>query len=236
VRIAVLSDIHGNLTALVAVLRDLRDQAPDGVLHGGDIIGSGGRPGEIIDLIQSEGWPSVRGNTDEMLWDQSELSRLESRLPQLARTWQIVRGDIALAQSTLSASQLEWLRSLPLTTSFNDLTLVHASPESCWMSPPATATDEELLAAYGSTPRMHIYGHLHTPFVRAIGHKIIANSGSVGMPSDGDPRASYLLIDGATVTIRRVAYDIESELDTRKGHPELAWIASSLRTGKYLSP
>jgi ornithine cyclodeaminase/alanine dehydrogenase-like protein (mu-crystallin family) len=66
VRIAVLSDIHGTLTALDAVLRDLRSQAPDLVLHGGDVIGSGGRPGEIIDLIRSEGWPSVRMVSDSV--------------------------------------------------------------------------------------------------------------------------------------------------------------------------
>ena len=67
-RIAILSDIHGNLTALDAVLADLRDQKPDQVYHGGDLAAGGCKPAEVIDCIAQEGWEGVVGNTDEMLW------------------------------------------------------------------------------------------------------------------------------------------------------------------------
>jgi predicted phosphodiesterase len=235
VRVAIISDIHGNLTALEAVWRDIARMAPDRILQGGDIIGSGGRPGEIIDLIRAEGWPSVRGNTDEMLSDDSELERLEARMPQLSGTWAAVRSDIDIAVASLSPDQLGWLQALPLSTSLDQLTLVHASPTTCWNAPPANAADADFVATYGMKPPIHAYGHLHTPFVRQIGDKIIANSGSVGLPFDADPRASYLLVDGSRVTIRRVEYDVEKELTTRKGHPRLDWIAASLRTGRYSS-
>jgi predicted phosphodiesterase len=66
-RIAIVADIHGNLTALDAVLADLRQQKPDVIYHGGDLAFGGCNPGEVIDCIIQEGWQGVLGNTDEML-------------------------------------------------------------------------------------------------------------------------------------------------------------------------
>jgi predicted phosphodiesterase len=68
VRIAIVSDIHGNRTAFEAVLRDLRETSPDLILHGGDLADGGSSPVEIVDQIRSLGWPGVVGNTDEMLF------------------------------------------------------------------------------------------------------------------------------------------------------------------------
>jgi predicted phosphodiesterase len=66
-RTAVLSDIHGNLTALEAVVADLKQVSPDLVVQAGDLIG-GSRNAEVIDLVQERGWPGVYGNAEEMLW------------------------------------------------------------------------------------------------------------------------------------------------------------------------
>jgi predicted phosphodiesterase len=74
-RIAILADIHGNLTALDAVLADLRHQKPDVIYHGGDLAFGGCNPAEVIDCIIQEGWQGVLGNTDEMLWDQRGTAR-----------------------------------------------------------------------------------------------------------------------------------------------------------------
>src|SRR6185312_8946824 len=76
-RIAIVSDIHGNLTALDAVLADLRRQKPDVIYHGGDLPYGGSDPAEVIDCIVQEGWQGVLGNTDEMLWDTPARSALE---------------------------------------------------------------------------------------------------------------------------------------------------------------
>src|SRR5437870_10090875 len=74
-RLAVLSDIHGNLTAFEPVLADLKSVvAPDLVVHGGDLAANGARPAEIVDAIRDLGWPGVCGNTDEMLWRPELLS------------------------------------------------------------------------------------------------------------------------------------------------------------------
>jgi len=72
-RIAIVSDIHGNRTALEAVLADLRQTSPDLILHGGDLADSGSSPVEIVDRVRDLGWQGVVGNTDEMLFRPESL-------------------------------------------------------------------------------------------------------------------------------------------------------------------
>jgi predicted phosphodiesterase len=82
-RIAIVSDIHGNLTALEAVVADLRVASPDLVLHGGDLAASGARPALVIDRVRELGWPGVCGNTDEMLWAPQVFIKLAAEAPKL---------------------------------------------------------------------------------------------------------------------------------------------------------
>ncbi|HEY2117307.1 MAG TPA: metallophosphoesterase family protein [Candidatus Angelobacter sp.] len=89
-RIAIVSDVHGNLTALDAVLADLRQQKPDMVFHGGDIPYGGCNPAEVIDCIVHEGWKGVLGNTDEMLWDTSARAGLEASAPKLKSLFKVL--------------------------------------------------------------------------------------------------------------------------------------------------
>src|ERR1700736_5398486 len=84
VRVAIVSDIHGNRRALDAVLADLRQVAPDLVFQGGDLAAGGPRPADIIDQVRSLGWPGVSGNTDEMLWAPERLTAFAATQPQLA--------------------------------------------------------------------------------------------------------------------------------------------------------
>src|SRR5258706_15498954 len=82
-RIAILSDIHGNRTAFEAVLADLRQTSPDLVLHGGDLADGGASPTEIADRIRDLGWQGVVGNTDEMLFRPEALAEVASQTPKL---------------------------------------------------------------------------------------------------------------------------------------------------------
>src|ERR1039457_5869072 len=90
-RIAVVSDIHGNRTAFEAVLEDLRQTSPDLILHGGDLADGGSSPVEIVDQIRDLGWPGVVGNTDEMLSTPGTFEEFASQSPKLQPLWAAIR-------------------------------------------------------------------------------------------------------------------------------------------------
>lgn len=237
-RLAIVSDVHANLTALEAVVADLTRVSPDLVLHGGDLVGSGARPAEVVDCIRDLAWPGVQGNAEEMLWDPEKVATYFK--PPALQPWRdIVARTIMATADAIGDERLSWLRALPTRWVEGDTAIVHASPNDLWRSPMANATDEELLGTYGSlaTSRV-IYGHIHTPYVRRLPHFTVANSGSVGLPYDGDPRAAYLLIDDDGVTIRRVEYDIDREVGAlfERQCPDGAWLADMLRRGRPVSP
>jgi predicted phosphodiesterase len=133
------------------------------------------------------------------------------------------------------------LRDLPRVKIEETFALVHATPESCWRAPAAEATDAELEAIYGPLDRSIVaFGHTHLPSIRNIaGHpSLLVNTGSVGLPYDGDPRASYLLLDGGNPSIRRVEYNVEKELNALSscGLPGAVWTAKILRTSSPQMP
>lgn len=245
-RIAVLSDIHGNRTAFDAVVADLRAISPDLILHGGDLAQGGSSPAYIIDAIQNLGWPGVMGNVEEVLWAPERLDELASRVPALRPLMACIRETVVTTRDWLGQDRIAWLRALPQVLCEGRVAIIHASPESLWRSPLAAASDAELESAYASLAASVVtYGHIHTPFVRPLEKFTVANSGSVGMPYDADPRASYLLIDAPgspaarpQVTIRRVAYDIEAEccLLAQSGLPHADWVAHILKAGQYVAP
>jgi 3',5'-cyclic AMP phosphodiesterase CpdA len=140
-RIAILADIHGNLTALDAVLADLRQQKPDVIYHGGDLVFGGCNPSEVVDCIVQEGWKGVLGNTDEMLWDTSARPGLEAAAPQLKPLFKVLFDSSGPAtKKMIGPSRLAWLRTLPADLRFEDLrhenlALMHASPGNLWHAP-----------------------------------------------------------------------------------------------------
>jgi predicted phosphodiesterase len=230
-RIAIVSDIHGNRTAFEAVLADLHQTSPDLILHGGDLADTGASPAEIIDRICDLGWQGVVGNTDEMLFRPESLTEFAAQSPAMQPFLPPIEEMAAATRQALGEERLAWLRSLPRARTEGPMALVHASPTSLWRAPGATASDAELEAAYAPLGRpVAVYGHIHSPFVRPVSQMIIANTGSVGLPYDGDRRAAYLLLDGSTPTIRRVEYDVDREIASRSacGLPRAEWIARIL--------
>jgi putative phosphoesterase len=238
-RIAVVSDIHGNLTALKAVIADLKDVSPDLVVHGGDLLGGGGgHQAEVVDCIRDLEWPGVHGNVDEILWNPDRVAEhLQGSTFQRLR--EIVSEHIAATLDAIGAERLNWLQALPRRWSGNALTVVHAAPDNVWRSPSADASDEELINTYGQLgSRRVVYGHIHRAFVRRLPSFTLANSGSVTLSYDGDPRSAYAVVDGDEITIRRVEYDIEREVTRlfQVKYPCAAWIADMLRKGTYVPP
>ncbi|MHB8572164.1 MAG: metallophosphoesterase family protein [Candidatus Dormibacteria bacterium] len=228
-RIAVISDVHGGLVALEAVIADLRRQSPDVVVHGGDLVFNGPRPAEVVDRIRELGWPGVIGNTDESVWWSGPMERALSRSPGLLAR---LSASSRFAAERLGDERIDWLRSQPESWQLDAVRLVHASPNDLWNAPGPDATDQELTDTYAADGvEVAVYGHIHRPYVCRIGALVVANSGSAGMTFDGDPRASYLLIDGDQVTVHRVEYDVSLECRdlTEVGHPGADWLSEMRR-------
>jgi len=237
--LAVVSDIHGNRTALQAVLADLKQVSPDLIIHGGDLAASGSHDAEVVDQIRALGWPGVVGNTDEMLWKPERLDALGWQSPGLRKILDTLARMIPIMRSSLGEERVQWMRSLPMRYTHEFLTVVHASPEDLWKAPMPEATDEELESVYSPlNAKIVVYGHIHRPYVRQLKAFTVANSGSVSLAYDGDPRAKYLLIENGNVTIRRVDYDIEKAVKDlmNSGLPYADWLISVLRAGRYVPP
>jgi putative phosphoesterase len=238
-RIAVISDIHGNLTAFEAVLSDLRKTSPDLILHGGDLVHGGSGSAEIVDRIRDLGWAGVLGNTDEMLFKPAALQEFAGKSPAFAPLQAPIDEMAAADREALGEARLQWLSCLPLTQIHGPLVLVHASPADPWRAPPPEAGDADLAAVYGSLGRpVAVYGHVHRACVRYLPGLIVANSGSVSLSFDGDSRAAYLLLDDAQPVIRRVEYDVEKEIQAlaASGLPHSDWMIKTLRAARPQMP
>ena len=216
-RYAVLSDIHGNLEALRAVLADA-DAHADAVLCLGDVVGYGADPVACVDMIGARARAVVAGNHEHAVTDRLDLSWF-NRHARAAAEW--TRGR-------LDADCAAYLTALPLAAEVDDATLVHASPRQPeeW---DYLVTAEDGLAAFAAfATRLCFVGHSHVPAIWSLGssgpdygrgdvdvaletgRRYIVNVGSVGQPRDRDPRAAYAVwdLEARRVTIRRVAYDI----------------------------
>ncbi len=233
-RIAVFSDVHGNLTALEAVLEDLASLSLDKTIFAGDLCLVGARPAACVHRLRGSDIISIYGNTDDWLLGRQEPP------PKLA----------ALAQWTLAQldqDQRAWLDALPFAhrisptgVASDDLLVVHANPldVSQIIFPPEDEqvtlfghlrqTDEELAELVANTNAGAIaYGHLHIPNERSWKQLKLFNISSVNMPGDGDLRAKYGLLtwDGEAWTVEhvRVAYDISPEVEAYRRHQPPGW-------------
>lgn len=215
--IAFISDIHGNLPALQAVLADISGQGVSEIICLGDVVGYGGQPAACLELLRERQICTLQGNHDAYVSNEALLKEAGDGF--MGSMWQWTRNSLSL-------EQLQWLASLPLTLERPDFQAVHATlrhPEdweyvlSVW--------DAEVHFAYQTKPLCFI-GHTHRPACWLAGkdsaneitsieplsktEKQLINVGSVGQPRDGDNRACYLLYrpDDGDVWWRRVTYDI----------------------------
>jgi len=224
-------NVHSNLITFDAVIAAVQNESPDLVIHGGDLALNGPRPAEVVDRVRELGWPGIVGNTDEVLWGGM------AKVPEPVRPQFKAMADATAA--LLGQERVQWLRRLPWEWRREELLLVHSSPGDLWNAPMPDASDEELLATYGShDAKTVVYCHIHVPFVRRVDGLMVANSGSVGWPVDEDWRPSYLVIEGSQASVRRVEYDLERELAELRAsrYPTHGWLEEVHRRAEFVQP
>ncbi|CCF13598.1 calcineurin-like phosphoesterase family protein [Brevibacillus laterosporus GI-9] len=239
-RIAVISDIHGNIPALEAVLNDIEKRGIKEIYCLGDLAGKGPEPEKAVDMIREKCSVTVRGNWDDFIGNPTE---------DEAFVWQ---------QQRLGEERIRYLNTLPFSYDFwmsgRLIRLFHASADSVFHRVRFTAPLEERLAMFDNTeatgkgehtPDVVIYGDVHHAFIQGLKAKSLCNTGSVGNPLDMT-QPSYMILEGElhkrqpssfSMSIVRVLYDVEIAIQVAidEGLPadELAAYKKELRTARY---
>jgi predicted phosphodiesterase len=234
-RIAVLSDIHGNLLGLDACLVDLESQGgADAIVVAGDLCLGGPKPKKVLQRLDEIGAACVRGNTDRYLSDEATKETFSpSETAQLAWT-----------RREIGERWLGWLKELPFALRVGDdenqLLIVHANPKSDHEHIWPDADEAALQRLIGDESAAAIaFGHLHIPFTRLWRGKLLVNVSSAGLPKDGDPRAGYAIFTerdgGWQAKHRRVAFDVKRVATQLAacGIPESAELIATLRRHRY---
>ncbi|WP_206830218.1 metallophosphoesterase family protein [Alicyclobacillus fructus] len=213
-RLAFISDVHGNELALDAVIADLRSADCDRVYVLGDLAFRGYAPKACIEKVAEIAHAVIRGNADE--WVVRGVRAGEA--PEERRAG--MDEEAAFVRGCLTSRELEYLANLPLLireeAPFGPWIGFHATPFDPFPVIAADAPDEviESRITAGVDARLYLYGHIHVPYARNVGGKMVVNLGSVGMPFDGVPQASYVIVhaegDAFRVEHRRVPYDVEA--------------------------
>lgn len=240
-RLAIVSDIHGNIEALERVLSDLDARAPDGIFCLGDFVGYGAAPNECIDRLRPRIEGAVAGNHDLAACGRIRLGYFNPDAAAAAR-W---------TTQTLTPENTAYLEGLPFSLSWRGACVVHASP----------AEPSEWHYVFSPNDAHHEMQHCHEP-VCFIGHshvptafevdgdfvqerrgpliktrpglRYLVNVGSVGQPRDGDPRAAYLWWDTDANTIEhvRLEYDIAAAMARIRSAGLPPFLAERLRVGQ----
>lgn len=240
-RLAIFSDVHGNLPALRATLKAMNADAPNAIWYGGDFVGYGPWPDECVQTIAKRGFPAIAGNYDEKTL----------KFPRKAAKWRETKNPLKFAAfrhayENLSDASRAYLTALPAThrETVNGVRvlLVHSAPDSEEFGiSPLTPQSRLDAIARDADADVIVSGHTHWPCVlwssdRAV---LFVNAGSAGRPGDGDPRAAYAVITLASdepprAEIRRIPYPIDEVTHAlpETGLPEWEEFAALYREGR----
>jgi diadenosine tetraphosphatase ApaH/serine/threonine PP2A family protein phosphatase len=220
-RLAVLSDIHGNLEAFCRCLNDIDLAGVDQIVNLGDSIGYGPQPEEVLNLLKNRGIPNILGN--------HELAAIDKNF----RLWLTPRAleSIKHTLKYLSSASLSYIKNLPTCRVVEGALLVHGCPPdspTIYLNHMSLSEIRETFDSNRFT--IAFAGHSHRlllirydgkdlafipssndTIVLEQGYRYIVNVGSVGQPRDGDPRAKYVIWDNTlnTLEVRRISYDID---------------------------
>jgi predicted phosphodiesterase len=244
-RVAVLSDVHGNLAALSAVRAALKKERPDHVLIAGDHVFQGPDPAGVVDALremEASGATIVQGNTDVAVADFDYAAAFPWFTDGVPDSF---RDAAEWAHDQLGDERIAWLRRLPSERRLmlDDTMLLgcHASPGSQTQGfDPQLDPTVTIERISRTDARVICCGHTHLPEIRDLGWKVIVNAGSAGWVFDGDPTASWALIevdgDTADAEIRRAEFDTMEVANaiSARGLTGDVYRAATVRTGKLV--
>ena len=216
-RIAVITDIHGNLLALEASLAAIDAIGVDALYCGGDLVGYGPHPNEVCAVIQAREIPTIYGNYDYAIGRDLDdcgcayVTEHDRELGQRSVAWTLAHTD---------QQHKDFMRALPFDLRFilgeQRVRLVHGSPRKVneYLFEDKPARTFERIAALSDCDVL-VFGHTHKPWIHTYSGVLFVNCGSVGKPKDGDPRAGFAVLEldqsgRVQASIERVPYDAEA--------------------------
>lgn len=214
-KIAVFSDIHGNAVALEAVFKDIDARNIDLVFCGGDLVGYGAYPNEVINLIRKYRIPTIMGNYDDGVGfnkNDCGCAYVDSQMKELDHI------SLEWTKKQVSFENRAFLRSLlervQFTACGKKILIIHGSPRQINEYLYTDLPEESVLKFFDNeNVDIIICGHTHLPYTRVMDAKCLINVGSVGKPKDGDNRAAYTVIklteSSLETEVIRVNYDVE---------------------------
>jgi predicted phosphodiesterase len=223
-RLALISDIHANLPALRAVLADIDDRANvDAIYHLGDLTGYAPWPNEVVSLLRERAIPGISGNYDSTIATDYKHCGCRADTPHDEELSHI---SFEWTRSHVTPETKKYLGTLPFRLDIRPfgghvsgptITLVHGNQTLNTVYVTEDRSDaflEKMARDLGSRPEDVIcFGHTHKPWHRVVEGVQFVNTGSVGRPKDGDPRAGYVLLttegSGVRIEFVRVAYDVD---------------------------
>jgi putative phosphoesterase len=199
--LAILSDIHGNLPALQAVMKDALARGCSRFISLGDVVGYYAQPGECIDLLRKHNAINILGNHDSYLVNDTNCLRSSA-----------VSVIINHHKKIVAAAHLDWLKKSLSSLQEGTTLFMHGGPDD--------PLDQYLYTVsrtiFPQGVDMLFCGHTHVQTMVNFDSKAYCNPGSVGQPRDGDPRAAYASIEEGKIMLHRVEYDISKTVDVMK--------------------
>lgn len=194
--IGIISDVHGNFSALQAVIQEIDGEGCDQIISLGDVCGYYCEINECIELLRERGVINIVGNHDHYMLTGDNCPRSRS-----------VNELLLYQRNVILPENIEWLSLSLHRHETEDASYVHGG----W----ADILDEYVVnpkEEYFSRMPFSYYfsGHTHIQILRQFGERFYCNPGSVGQPRDRDPRAAFALFDGTTISLRRVSYDVDA--------------------------